>query len=270
MIKKLSSWYVAGIYTIITLLIGISLDYFSTNQIMKIPAITVWAIAIYPLMLIWIYYDRQHEKGKFEIRNWKWIFYIVGFLGFINILFWIMAISGYWQRKNKKEGFMNSIRVLLFMWGIIMTAIIVIVPGIILYEALLPNANINQTEEISSLTDEQEKSMEEYNAKINELNRQIENIQTQTKWLTTATDLKYYDVYDKHIQAYNELYDQLDNTANEFLEYINKNENNLKKIQVDIESERQNLKEMIAFYKEVYEILNNPEEQSEISSTSKP
>jgi len=68
----------------------------------------VWPVCGTPVSffgaLVYVGVDRQDEKAEFRINGWKWIFYGLGCLGFIDFVFWLFAFSRYRSRSKKCKG----------------------------------------------------------------------------------------------------------------------------------------------------------------------
>lgn len=61
------------------------------------------------------------KKKEFPIKGWKWIFYIIGWLGVLNVAFWIYQVVAYALYNSEDKFFTNHFHRRVFNWGILIT-----------------------------------------------------------------------------------------------------------------------------------------------------
>lgn len=67
---------------------------------------------------------------NFPIKGWKWIFYVLGWISSLNILFWAyQTIAYFW--KNEKHYFSEDFHRRVVYWGMLSTIIALILTVIL-------------------------------------------------------------------------------------------------------------------------------------------
>jgi hypothetical protein len=128
-------WVIAlGLATAMTLFV-FAQEYLPGQRVPSLfPTLYVFPLAFLGAY-IWLLVDRQEQRGEFKITGWKRIFYIIGYCGFINLLFWLMAYGRYAYRKSKSQSnqhfFGSQFQSLLFIWGVwILLVVLALVIGV--------------------------------------------------------------------------------------------------------------------------------------------
>lgn len=116
----------------------VTLAIFAYDYLFRDETLTALLARLYILPLfflaaiVYVSVDRQDKKGQFTIAGWKWVFYVIGCLGFINFVFWVFAYGIYKDRR--KEGRSNvgffgpQFQSMVFIWGVWMC---IVIPAII-------------------------------------------------------------------------------------------------------------------------------------------
>jgi hypothetical protein len=71
------------------------------------------------------------KKDEFPITGWKWIFYILGWLHVLGLLFWAVQLIVYLRKHNGEKFFSSDFYRVVFYFGIATVVVFVFLLGTI-------------------------------------------------------------------------------------------------------------------------------------------
>ena len=142
--KEYPVWVVALFFAGLMTLLILASDYLRNDKITGLLAPLCFFFVFFLGALVYVGVDRQEQKGEFKITGWKWVFYVLGYCGFVNFVFWMFAFSRYRSRirryKAEQRFFGPQFQGMLFIWGVWMSVLIVVALLTFVWMMLASNA----------------------------------------------------------------------------------------------------------------------------------
>ncbi len=253
--KKLPVWAVALIFSLIGI-IAVLLYRFNTSP--HTPELNIYVAFVFGVLFFITSFsfaatDKiEAEKGKFEIKGWRIIFYIIGLLtGIFNLMFWLIALGSYVRRgmetrkPSKVTFFGHHFQTLAFNWGVLMSCVILISLGAIYNEERIATRDeiVNEYNQILTIDEEYSEKFVRQLVLLNEL-ADKQDLESFKQYLIEA---------DKLFKLQNE-YEQFANQTNDFFD---ENAETLTKEGVDIDAQKAELQKAIVYIDERFKTVRD-------------